>query len=159
MLMRKLAVLTICGLALAGTSACKGSKSGGGKTSIKKLHETGLRAALPEGANVGKALMGDGAMVTSGSTGAVTIAKAKQGSPDTIEKMKKEIEMYSPKNIKTETLADGWLLTFENKGSMGANYWVKVYRKIGGTAWLCDTTGSQKEQQAGAVALCKSLTQ
>jgi hypothetical protein len=151
--------LALCALSLT-VPACKGGKGGGGggKTAMKKLHDTGLKAAVPAAANIGKAIMGKGAMVTSGETGAVNITKAKKEGAD-LAKVKKDIEMYSPKNIKTETLSDGWVLTFENKGGMGMSSWVKVYRKVGGTGWMCETTAPKKAQQAGAVALCKSITQ
>jgi len=38
----------------------------------------------------------------------VEVAKAAQ----TLEEAKEEASMYSPKNVKTEPLADGWLMTF-----------------------------------------------
>ena len=57
----------------------------------------------------------------------------------------------------TEKLADGWAYTFENKGDMGANYFVNVRRDIGGKPIWCETTASQPEQQTAALDFCKSL--
>ena len=66
--------------------------------------------------------------------------------------------MFTPKNVKTETLPDGWVLTYENTGSLGSNYFVNIRREIGGKAYLCDTMQSTPEQQAKAIAFCKSLS-
>ena len=52
---------------------------------------------------------------------------------------------------------DGWVLTYENKGSMGTNYWLKVRREIDGKAYMCDTSVSKEEQRKAALEICKSL--
>ena len=65
--------------------------------------------------------------------------------------------MFTPKNLKTETLPDGWVVTFDNKGSMGANFFVNVRRDIGGKSYKCSTTGSNADQEKAVLAACKSL--
>jgi hypothetical protein len=87
----------------------------------------------------------------------VSIKAAGDMDPKTLDDAKKEAEMYTPKNPKDETLSDGWAFTFENAGSAGTNYWVKVRREMAGRAYVCVTTASQAEQQANALRVCKSL--
>ena len=65
--------------------------------------------------------------------------------------------MPRPKNVKSEKLADGFATTFDNKGSMGASYFVQVRRDLGGKSYWCETTSSSSEQQAHALEACKSL--
>jgi hypothetical protein len=120
------------------------------------LGDLGLKADLPPGASVGEGI-GGGVMVTGVAGAAMTVAVASDMNPATLEDAQKEIEMYTPANVKTETLADGWALTFENSGSAGANYWVMVRREIGGQAYRCETTASTTEQQQAVLAACKSL--
>ena len=70
---------------------------------------------------------------------------------------KKEADMFNPKNAKVDTLPDGWVLTFDNEGSMGKNFFVQVRRDIGGKAIWCETTVAMPEQQTNALNFCKSL--
>jgi hypothetical protein len=135
----------------------KGDEGGGGggsdKVSIDKL---GLKGDAPAGSTVGDAVVGEGAMV-QGPGIVVTVEAASDSRPKTVEDAKKEADMYSPKNLKDEKLADGWALTFDNEGGAGKNFFVNVRRDIGGKAIWCETTASQPEQQANALAFCKSL--
>lgn len=119
------------------------------------LAKLGLKMDAPAGAEVSDGI-GGGVMV-QGPGLVVNVDAASDSRPKTIDDAKKEVEMYNPKNIKTETLGDGWALTFENEGGAGANYWVNVRRDIGGKAYWCETTASQPEQQTNALAACKSL--
>ncbi len=138
-----------------------------GKTADKKaepaapakldLPKLGLKADAPAGTNVSDGIGGSGAMVM-GENLVVGVDAATDSTPKTIEDAKKEAEMFTPKNIKEEKLADGWVLTFENEGSMGKNYHVQVRREIAGKAWSCTTMQSTPEQSANAVAFCKSLS-
>jgi hypothetical protein len=116
----------------------------------------GLKIDVPAGSTVGDAVGGKGAMI-QGPDLVVSVEEASDTRPKTLEDAKKEADMYTPKNIKEETLPDGWVLTFENEGGMGKNYFVNVRRDIGGKAYWCETTASKPEQQANAVAACKSL--
>jgi hypothetical protein len=122
-----------------------------------KLTPLPLQAELPAGATPGKAIIGDGVMIQGGAVGAMTIDAASDSYPKSADDAKKEAEMYTPLNAKTEALPDGWILTFENKGDMGTNYWVMSRREIGGKAYKCETTASQASQQTAVVAVCKSL--
>jgi fructose-specific component phosphotransferase system IIB-like protein len=121
------------------------------------LAKIGLKADAPAGATVGDGVMGTGVMVM-GDNLVVGVEEASASAPKTIDEAKSEAEMYGPKNIKEEKLADGWLLTFENEGSMGKNYHVNARREIGGKAYSCTTMQSSPEQSANAVAFCKSLS-
>jgi hypothetical protein len=77
--------------------------------------------------------------------------------PQTLEEAKSDAELYSPKNTKEEKLADGWVLTFENTGSMGKNFFVQVRRDIGGKTYNCSTTGGDANQAAAVLTACKTL--
>jgi hypothetical protein len=155
-------LISIATLALA-TSACgkdseKGGAGGGGEMTTLELTKLGLKAQGPKGADIGDGVLGDGVLVQAPGY-AVNIELAKDSTPATADAAKQEADMYTPKNIKTEKLADGFVFTFENKGGMGTNYWTQVRRDIGGKSYWCTANGPQAEQQANAVALCKSLSQ
>lgn len=75
----------------------------------------------------------------------------------TLDDEKSDAEAFSPKNFNSETLADGFVVTYDNTGSMGANYFVDVVRTIGGKPYKCSTTVSKPAQQQAAIAACKSL--
>jgi len=126
-----------------------------GPTAIEKL---GIKATLPAGAEIGDGVAGDGVMIQAPGL-VVSIDVASEMRPATLDAAKEEADMYTPKNIQTEELPDGWVFTFENEGGMGKNYFVQVRREIGGKAYWCDTTASQPEQATNAIAVCKSLQQ
>jgi hypothetical protein len=77
--------------------------------------------------------------------------------PVTLEEAKSDADMYSPKNVKADKLADGWSLTFDNTGGAGANYFVEVRREIGGKTYKCTTTQGDKDRAAAVLAACKTL--
>lgn len=139
-----------------GTAAGGGKSGGTKKAKVAELKGLGIKATVPAGASVRKAPVGDGVMV-QGPGLVVTVEKAKASRPKTIAAAKKDADMYTPKNIKSEKLADGWVFTFENKGGMGKNYFVQVRRKIGNTDFWCSTTAHKPAQQKNALAFCKSL--
>jgi hypothetical protein len=152
------------GIALIGcllVLGCDDKKEGGGgkeaaaggSVSLAKL---GLKADAPDGSRVSDAVMGDGVMI-QGPNLVVTVEVASESKPKTIEDAKKDAEMFSPQNVQTEKLADGWAFSFENKGSAGTNYFVKVRREIGGKAYWCETIASNPDQKANALKACKSL--
>jgi len=151
--------LTICVLAV-GCSKKEGGGGGGssGGSSTLELTKLGLKADVPEGSKAGDSIVGEGVMI-QGPNLVVDIEIASDMKPKTVEEAKGEADMYSPKNIQTEKLADGWLLTFENEGGMGKNYFVQARREIGGKTYWCSTTSSNPEQKANAVKACKSLKQ
>jgi hypothetical protein len=124
-------------------------------TVIKQLD--GLKADLPAGANISKGIMGKGVLIQAPGV-VVSIALASASDPKTVEEAKKKAEMFTPKKIKTEKLSDGWVFSFENKGGMGTNYFVRVRRTIGGKTYTCTTTAHRPAQQTNAIKVCKSLT-
>ncbi len=89
---------------------------------------------------------------------ALTVSAAKASDPKTLKEGQEEAKMYNPKNIKTETLSDGWAMTFENTGSAGTNYMVSARREIGGKGYRCETSQNNVDQQKRALDFCKSLT-
>lgn len=139
-----------------GDSSASGAKTTDTASAALELGKLGLHAQAPSGSKVGDAPVGEGIMV-QGPGLVVTVEVASDSAPKTIDAAKDDASMYSPKNVQTETLGDGWTLTFENKGSMGANYFLESRREIGGKAYKCSTTASSKEQQQAALAFCKSL--
>ena len=127
----------------------------GGTVDLTKL---GLKAEAPAGTNIGDAIVGEGVMA-QGPNLVATVEVASDTRPKTEEDAKKDADMYTPQNLKSEKLADGWAVTFDNKGDLGANYFVQVRRDIGGKTYWCETTASSVEQQTAALDFCKSLKQ
>jgi hypothetical protein len=127
----------------------------GSESKDTKIEQVGLTATLPAMSQVSDAIGGKGAMVLG--TAPVTITEAEADDPKDVKAAKEEADMYNPKNFKEEKLADGWVVTFENEGSMGTNFWMKSRREIGGKAYICDTSVSKDEQRAAAIEICKSL--
>jgi hypothetical protein len=127
----------------------------GGAVDLTKL---GLKAEAPAGASIGDAIMGEGVMI-QGDNLMATVEVASDSKPKTEEDAKKEADVYTPKNWKSEKLADGFAVTFDNEGDLGANFFVQVRRDIGGKSYWCETTASSAEQQANTLAFCKSLKQ
>ncbi|AKT37295.1 hypothetical protein [Chondromyces crocatus] len=127
---------------------------GGGKAT--KLPKLNLQIDLPEDSAVTDAIIGEGHTVM-GASAPLNVAPAGENKPKTLEAAQKEFEDFKPQNIKTETLPDGWVLTFENEGSMGKNYWAMVRRELGGKSYICDTSVGHEKQRDAVVAACKSL--
>jgi len=121
-----------------------------------KIDKLGLSADVPAGAEASDAVIGEGVMI-QGPGLVITIEEASDSTPKTLADAKEEADMYTPENLKEETLDDGWAMTFDNKGGMGTNYWVQVRREIDGKTFWCTTTAAQVEQQTNALAACKSL--
>jgi hypothetical protein len=158
--------ISILFVAVALFAGCKKKEDGGtaaGKTTEAKatgptkLPKLGLSIDVPGAVEVGDAIMGEGHMLQGGSVGALTVEI--DDKPQTIDEAKSDADMYSPKNLKDEKLADGWTLTFDNTGSMGKNFFVEVRRDIGGKTYKCSTTTGDAKQAAGALAACKTLRQ
>ena len=161
--MTKLA--SILTLALMLTAGCgkkddaSGGASGGGgggKVAAVKLPKLGLTAEIPGEATVADGMGENAVMITGEGIGAMQVELAK--TPQTLDEAKADAKMYTPKNLASETLApNGWLMTFENKGGAGTNYWVDSRREIGGKTYKCGTTGSDATQAKAVAAACKSL--
>lgn len=133
-----------------------GSSSGGDKPAAVKLPKVALQLDIPGEVLVGDPIMADvGNSINGEAVGAMQVEQMK--TPKTLDEEKTDAADFKPKNLKAETLPDGWALSYENTGSMGTNYWVTVRRDIGGKPYKCWTTGSQAEQAKAVLAACKSL--
>jgi hypothetical protein len=135
-----------------GSPAGKATEAKAGPTKLPKL---GLSIDVPGKVEVGDAIMGEGHMLMGPGVGAMTIEIT--AKPQTIDEAKSDADLYTPKNLKDEQLADGWALTFDNTGSMGKNFFVQVRRDINGKTYNCSTTGSDASQAAAVLAACKTL--
>jgi hypothetical protein len=122
---------------------------------IAKLGLKGSAAGETEDPTIGD---GDPIMVMAAGF-VVNVAPAKASDSKTIKDAQNEGKLYNATHLQSETLADGWVVTFENTGSAGTNYWMESRRTIGGKAYMCSTMQSTPDQQKAAVAFCKSLTQ
>jgi hypothetical protein len=135
------------------------SKGGAAKASegaaAQKLPKLGLQIAVDGDVTFGDAIMGEGDLVTGSSVGALQIETWKK--PQTLAEAKDDASAFTPKNLKADTLPDGWALSYDNTGSMGANFFVTVRRDLGGKTYKCSTTVSEADQQKGALEACKSL--
>jgi hypothetical protein len=99
--------------------------------------------------------MGEGNMLQGAGVGAMQVEIAQK--PQTLDEAKSDADIYSPKNLKSEALPDGWTMTFENTGSMGKNYFVEVRRDLAGKTYMCSSTGGDAKQASAVLAACKTL--
>jgi hypothetical protein len=133
----------------------KDGEGGGAASGPAKLPKLGLVIDVPGEVTVGDAVMGEGNMLQGSSVGAMQVEVEKK--TQTLDEAKADADMYSPKNVKAETLSDGWALSFENKGSMGANFFVDVRRTIDGKLYKCWVTTGEAKQAEAVLAACKTL--
>lgn len=142
-----------------GSAPAAGDKAGEAKKPAAggpvKLPDLGLQVDVAGEPTVDKALSGTGHMLMGGAVGAMTVEL--KDADQTLEDGKSDAGMYDPKNLKEEKLADGWALTWDNTGSMGANYFVESRRTIDGKFYKCGSTVSKPEQASAVLAACKSL--
>lgn len=163
--MNRISIVFVAVAALViGCSKKEADKGGGGDkaggksltaAAAVKLPKLGLELDAPGPIKVDDAIGGDGHMLMGSAIGAMSVEAAKEAQ--TLDAAKEDAKMYTPANVKTETLPDGWALTFENKGGAGTNYWVDVRRAIDGKNYKCGTTGSDSTQAAAVLSACKSL--
>lgn len=149
------AIMKNISILLFAIAACSSSKAADTKAAATKLPKVGLQIDVAGEVHVGDAIMGEGNMIQGETIGAMQIEPMK--TPKPLDEEKSDADMFSPKNLKTEALPDGWVVTFDNKGSMGANYFVSVRRDIGGKSYKCSTTGSDAGQAKAVLAACKTL--
>lgn len=142
-------------LALVSVVACSKKDGGDDKPAgPTKLPKLSLQIDVPGSVEVSDAIGGEGHMLMGSGIGAMSITIEKEAK--TLEAAKSDADMFSPKNLKEEKLADGWALTFENSGSMGKNYFVEVRRDIDGKSYSCSTTSPDDRAQK-VLAACKTL--
>ncbi len=139
-----------------GNTAGATSKAAKAESKLAKLKNLDVKAALPKGSMQSDAIGGKGVMLMGAAP--VSITEAGKNDPKTLEAAKKDAADFKPTNVKTEKLSDGWLLTYDNKGSMGANYFLKMRRTVGGKDYVCSATASKPEQRVAGIKVCKSLT-
>lgn len=153
---------------LAAIVACGGSGNGddsdpldisasptesGGDEALA-IEALNLHIDAPAGARVSELL---GSQMISGGGLTVSVDEADGTDAETLEQARDRADIFNPTNLSDETLDDGWILTYENTGGMGTNYFVNARRTIDGTSYMCDGTLSSAEQQQRAVEACRSL--
>ncbi len=160
-------VSSISLVACSSGSAASGAPSGSGgpgaapgapaKALSITIPKLGLKGSAP--GETEPPIIGDGdpCMVMAANF-TVNVSEAKATDPKTLKDEEAIAKGFNAKNTKSETLPDGWLMTYQNVGSMGDNYFVSIRREIGGKAYLCETMQSTPAQQAAVVAFCKSLS-
>ena len=121
------------------------------------LPKIGLKADAPAGSTAGDKIGGGDGHMVQGPGLVANVEVASDSRPKTVDDAKYDADMYSPKNLKDEKLADGWAVTFDNEGGMGKNFFVNVRREIDGKSIWCETTASSPEQATAALSFCKSL--
>lgn len=146
--------LTLAFVSVIGCSKKDGDGSGDKPAGPTKLPKLGLQLDVPGSVEVSDAIGGEGHMLMGSGIGAMSVTIETEAK--TLEQAKSDADMYSPKNLKEEKLADGWALTFENTGSMGKNYFVEVRRDIDGKSYACSTTSPDDRAQK-VLAACKTL--
>ena len=170
----KTIVILLAGIVLAGCNSSSAAPSGSdgkpaepgktadnsvanAKTGATKLPKLGLQIEAPGLVIVDDGLGQNAQMVSGPEIGGMNIAEASKDDPKTLKQAQSEADIFKPKNIKTETLSDGWVLTFENTGSAGVNYWVTVRREINKKSIMCTGSPDTAAKSAAVVAVCKSL--
>jgi hypothetical protein len=83
----------------------------------------------------------------------VSVRVANETDPKDLDAARTAAASRSPTKQSDERLGDGWVFLFEG----GGNYFVQVRRELSGTAYWCESTDTTPEQQAAALAFCKSL--
>jgi hypothetical protein len=131
---------------------------------VRSIEPLGIKADLPAGATIGKDPMESvrkrpGATIR-GAGYMVSVFVSKHPSVDAAyEDGKSDLKSHNPTKVSVdEKKADGYLISFENKGSAGANYFVWSYKLLDGKGYQCQTTGSQPKAAETALAICRSLS-
>ncbi|MBT8495888.1 MAG: hypothetical protein KJO07_22785 [Deltaproteobacteria bacterium] len=151
------AALAAFGLASPGCSNDRDGEASYGKVTLALEDVPGVEARVPAATKVSKNAVGLGVML-KGPGVSMTIGPAVDVDAATLEDAKKNAQSFSPTEIEGEELADGYILTYRNEGSMGKNYWLVGRRKIGGAAYSCGVSSPKKSHQQSAIAICKSLS-
>ncbi len=125
--------------------------SAGGAFALPALN---LQLDVPAGSTVREML---GAQMISGAGVTLSIKAANPMSPADIEAARDQAEMYNGTNVSEETLDDGFVMTYQNTGGMGDNFFAVVRRQIRETAYMCESTTADAAQRDAAVAACRSL--
>jgi hypothetical protein len=113
----------------------------------------GLKGKVPAGAPVPK-VGGDDMVLVEGGKFTVRLWAAKPADPKTLADGQAFANNFKPKNVQSETLGDGWSITFE---TVGPSFIVIASRDLAGKAVHCEATEDSVEEQRAALAFCKSL--
>lgn len=140
------------GGATSGAKASDDKPAGGAAMKLAKLDNLSIEAGDSQ---VSDGMSANSAMLIGGDVGAMTVEAV--ATPRSEADVKAEADSFNPKNYKVEKLPDGYVVTYDNTGSMGATYFVDSQRAIGGKTYHCTTAVSKADQQAAAIAACKSL--
>jgi hypothetical protein len=137
----------------------EGEKQPAAKAAPKTIDAFGLAFDGPADAEVSDMTMGDNKTMMVMGTGVVfSVAEPSSISATTLEEAVEGSKIYDGATItKQEKTADGYHLEFNNKGSMGANYFVEIRRTIGEKPYICSTTAPDASFAKAAVAACQSL--
>ncbi|MCA9658116.1 MAG: hypothetical protein KC486_07215, partial [Myxococcales bacterium] len=143
---------------------CAGDKTGGAAaddadatpTATVELRKYSLKTTAPAGTEAKDEVVGDGVMI-QGPAIIATVVIADDATPATVDAAQESNAGYAPQNVVVDALADGWALTWDNRGDMGPNYWVQVRREIAGATYWCTSTATRPEQQRNALAACRGL--
>ena len=115
-----------------------------------------LTARVPIGTEVSKNAVGIGVML-KGPGVSMTIGPDLEVDAASLEAATKNAESYSPTNLASETLDDGYILTYESDSDMGTNYWLVGRRQFSDAAYSCGVSSPKKDHQQSAIEICKSL--
>lgn len=136
-------------------NASKAAKSKKGAAGPLKIEALGLTIDAPGGSKVDEMA---GSHLIQGAGLVVGVEPASEYASETLAaELEEAKDMYSATDVTQEEIEGGWHVTFQNKGGMGTNYWVKSHVTIDGKAYTCGTTATTKAQQDAALSACKSL--
>lgn len=127
--------------------------------SQREIGQLGVRVTLPPGGVVGNATLSSGALITGGGVGATVIRPADSGWPRTAAEAISSIASLDPREVRAETLADGWIVTFENGPVASPNYWFEGRRAPGGRPLMCTSTVTVASQRDRGADVCRSLSE
>jgi hypothetical protein len=123
--------------------------------SAKKLPGIGLQADVADSWTIGEDKVQGGATLNT-STASVSINKDGVGgmSKMTLDEEKKLMGPDATE-VKEETLADGWAVSFKSPGMIP--YHATVYRNLGADSYRCVIIAEDAAQMTDGIAVCKSL--
>lgn len=126
---------------------------------LVELGDLGVRADVPEEADVDDVIVGTEGVTIMGMGVSVNVVPADTAmAPVDFEEAKAEAEEeHNAENLEAEELDDGWIITFDNETSLGDTYWVQSYREVAGQEIMCETSIGYEIQRDGSEDLCRSI--
>ena len=123
-----------------------------GMTALEAL---GLQIALPPGSKFPPQPGPSYDIILPGSL-FVAVKEADPLAPKTLDDAKREAYVYSPTNLRAESLPDGWVVQFESDAAGGHLLWTQVRRRFGDKSYDC-SGNARKGDEGPIIAACKSL--